>query len=127
MGSGISGKKKLVLVVEDEFLLRMDAALMIEEAGFDVLEAADADAAIAILETRFDIDVVFTDIDMPNGSMNGLKLAHAVRGRWPPIKIVTTSGHFQPKDEELPAGGRFISKPYHSRLVTETIRELIGQ
>ena len=68
-------RKKLVLVVEDDFLLRMDAVLMIEEAGFDVLEAANADDAIMILERRFDIDVVFTDIDMPNGSMNGLRLA----------------------------------------------------
>ena len=91
------------------------------------MEAANADDAIVILEKRFDIDVVFTDIDMPNGSMNGLRLAHAVRDRWPPIKIVTPSGQFQLRDEELPAGSKFIPKPYSSMLVNETIRELIEQ
>lgn len=112
MISETNRRKKLVLVVEDDFLLRMDAVLMIEEAGFDVLVAANADDAIMILERRFDIDVVFTDIDMPNGSMNGLRLAHAVRDRWPPIKIVTTSGQPRLKDEDLPYGSKFIPKPY---------------
>jgi CheY-like chemotaxis protein len=127
MISETNRRKKLVLVVEDDFLLRMDAVLMIEEAGFDVLEAANADDAIMILERRFDIDVVFTDIDMPNGSMNGLRLAHAVRDRWPPIKIVTTSGQLRLKDEDLPHGSKFIPKPYSVKLVNETIRELIQQ
>jgi CheY-like chemotaxis protein len=71
---------RLVLVVEDEPLLRMDAVDMIREAGFDVLEASNADEAILLLETRPYIEVMFTDIDMP-GSMNGIKLAHAVRNR----------------------------------------------
>ena len=83
-----------MLIVEDEFLLRMDAVDMIAAAGFEVVEAANADEAIEILEARRDITVVFTDIQMP-GSMDGLKLARAVRGRWPPIKIVATSGHLQ--------------------------------
>lgn len=74
-----------MLVVEDEPLLRMNAVDMIETAGFQVLEAGSADDAIAILEKRDDIRVVFTDIQIP-GSMDGLKLARAVRGRWPPIK-----------------------------------------
>ncbi len=81
----------MVLIVEDEFLLRMDAVDMIAAAGFEVIEAANADDAIEILEARRDITVVFTDIQMP-GSMDGLKLARAVRGRWPPIKIIATSG-----------------------------------
>ena len=89
MGTSCLEKRVIILVVEDDFLLRMDAVQMIEEAGFDVLEAANADEAIAILETRSDINVIFTDINMP-GSMDGLKLAHAVRGRWPPIKIIAT-------------------------------------
>ncbi len=81
-----------MLIVEDEFLLRIDAVDMIAGAGFEVVEAANADQAIEILESRRDITVVFTDIQMP-GSMDGLKLARAIRGRWPPIKIVATSGH----------------------------------
>ena len=92
MGSSAS-RRAVVLIVEDEFLLRVDAVDMIKAAGFDVVEAANADEAIEILESRRDITVVFTDIQMP-GSMDGLKLARAVRGRWPPIKIVATSGMF---------------------------------
>jgi CheY-like chemotaxis protein len=82
----------VILIVEDEFLLRIDSAAVIENAGFEVIEAANADEAIAILTARPDIHVVFTDIQMP-GSMDGLKLARFVRDRWPPIKIVATSSH----------------------------------
>jgi CheY-like chemotaxis protein len=81
--------RPVVLIVEDELLIRMDAIEMIECAGFDTLEAANADEAIAILSARPDIHVVFTDIQMP-GSMDGVKLAHFVRDRWPPIKIIAT-------------------------------------
>ena len=87
----VESKRPVVLIVEDEFLLRMEAAEMVKAAGFEAVEAANADQAIEILEARRDITVVFTDIQMP-GSMDGLKLARAVRGRWPPIKIVATSG-----------------------------------
>jgi two-component system, response regulator PdtaR len=113
----------LILVVEDDMLLRMNAAEMIEEAGFQVIEAADADEAIRFLESRGDIRIIFTDIDMP-GSMNGLKLAHAVANRWPPIRIVATSGHFNVRDGDLPPGGRFIPKPYRSNQVISALCEL---
>lgn len=82
----------VILIVEDEFLLRLDSAETIESAGFVVIQAANANEAIAILSARPDIHVVFTDIQMP-GSMDGLKLARFFRDRWPPIKIVATSGH----------------------------------
>jgi two-component system, response regulator PdtaR len=81
----------VILRVEDELLLRMDSAEMIENAGFEVVQAGNADEAKAILQARPAIHVVFTDIQMP-GSMHGLKLARFVRDRWPPIKIVATSG-----------------------------------
>jgi two-component system, response regulator PdtaR len=126
MRAATGEKRKLVLIVEDDALLRMDAMQMIEEAGFDVLEAANADDAISILEARSDIDVIFTDIDMPDGSMNGLKLAHAVKGRWPPVKIITTSGHFNVGHDDLPSGGEFIPKPYSFSEVTRTIHHLLG-
>lgn len=115
----------LVLVVEDDALLRMHAAEVIEEAGFTVLEAEGADEAIRLLESRTDIQIIFTDIDMP-GSMNGLKLAHAVANRWPPIRIVATSGHFHVRDGDLPAGGRFIAKPYRSNEIISALCELNG-
>ena len=117
--------RPVVLVVEDELLLRMHAAEMIAAAGFDVVEAASADHAINILESRRDIAVVFTDIQMP-GSMDGLKLARAVRGRWPPIKIIATSGHVIGRQEDLPEGGRFLHKPYNSVEVADVLRELIA-
>jgi CheY-like chemotaxis protein len=112
-----------VLIVEDEFLLRMEAVDMIAAAGFEVVEAADADQAIGILEYRRDITVVFTDIQMP-GSMDGLKLAQAIRGRWPPIKIVATSGRANIREPDLPEGGRFLPKPYSPRQVAGVLREL---
>jgi CheY-like chemotaxis protein len=117
-------RRSVVLIVEDEFLVRIDAADMIRAAGFEVVEAADADAAIEILERRSDIAVVFTDIQMP-GSMDGLKLARAVRGRWPPIKIIATSGSPNVGETELPEGGRFLPKPYVARQLTSVLREVI--
>jgi two-component system, response regulator PdtaR len=117
-----AASRQLVLVVEDEGLVRMNAVAMIEEAGFGVLEAADADEAIHILETRPDITVIFTDIEMP-GSMNGIRLAHAVRDRWPPIKIIATSGHYGFREGDLPTGGRFLPKPYTLWQISEALRE----
>ena len=119
----IESRRPVVLIVEDEFLLRMDAVDMIEAAGFEVVEAANADSAIEILEARPDITVIFTDIQMP-GSMDGVKLARAVRGRWPPIKIVATSGHVRVSETDLPEGGRFLAKPYSPAQVTGVLREL---
>ena len=114
---------KVVLVVEDDFLIRMHAVEMIADAGFDVVEAANADEAILILEARLDITIVFTDIQMP-GSMDGLKLAAAIRGRWPPIKIVATSGLVDVQSIDLPPGSRFLPKPYSPSQIVATLREL---
>lgn len=115
----------VVLIVEDEFLLRMHAAETIADAGFEVVEAASAREAIVILEARMDIAVVFTDIQMP-GSMDGLMLAAAIRGRWPPIKIVATSGFVGVGQNDLPEGSRFLQKPYRPEQIVATLRELTG-
>ena len=104
--------RQVVLIVEDEALVRMTAVDMIEEAGFEVLEATNADIA-----------VVFTDIEMP-GSMDGLRLAQAVRGRWPPIKIIATSGRYVVRDGDLPSGGLFLAKPYSSAQISSALRDL---
>ena len=117
--------RPVVLVVEDDILLRMDAADMVREAGFEAVEAGNADEAIEILERRFDIAVVFTDIQMP-GSMDGLKLAAAVRDRWPPIKIITASGRVHVGDDDIPSGSRFLPKPYSGREVAAHLRALTG-
>jgi two-component system, response regulator PdtaR len=113
----------VILIVEDEFLLRLDSAETIESAGFEVIQAANADEAIAILKGRPDIHVVFTDIQMP-GSMDGLKLARFVRDRWPPIKIVATSGRVMVGHDDLPAGSVFLPKPYRGAQVVTTLREM---
>jgi len=118
-----TSRRPVVLIVEDEFLLRMDAVEMIAGAGFEAVEAANADQAIGILESRRDITVVFTDIQMP-GSMDGLKLARAIRGRWPPIKIIATSGRANVREPDLPEGGRFLPKPYSPHQVAGVLREL---
>ena|ERR1700722_9180645 len=118
-------KRPVVLVVDDDLLILIGAVEMIETAGFDVVEAANADEAMEILEVRLDITVVFTDIQMP-GSMDGLKLAVAIRGRWPPIKIVATSSIVDVRKVDLPEGGRFLPKPYSSAEIVGALRELTG-
>jgi CheY-like chemotaxis protein len=118
-------KRTVVLVVEDDPLLRINAVEMIGDAGFDVVEAENADKAIAILETHPDIHVVFTDVEMP-GSMDGVKLANFVKGRWPPIKIVATSGFANVESDDLPEGSRFLPKPYQPEQIVATLRELTG-
>lgn len=123
MGQHQQLQRKPILVVEDEPLLRMMAIELVEEAGFDPVEARDADEAIAILEARTDIVIVFTDIDMP-GSMNGLKLAAAIRDRWPPIEIIITSGRFRLDDSSIPARTVFFPKPYSHGEVIATIKRM---
>ena len=114
----------LVLVVEDEFLLRMHAVSLLEEAGFDTLEAGSADEAIPLLESRKDIRIVFTDINLP-GSMDGLRLAHAIRHRWPPIELLLTSGHTRVGDDDMPDRGIFLGKPYDGGELIRTVRSLV--
>jgi len=118
--------RPVILIVEDELLIRMNAVAMIEEAGYDAIEATNADEAIAILEARLDIRLVFTDIQMP-GAMDGLKLAAAIRNRWPPIKIVATSGHHAIRDGELPEGSVFLQKPYNATTIGRVLNEMIFQ
>jgi CheY-like chemotaxis protein len=116
-------RNAIVLVVEDEPLVRMAAVDLVEEAGLEAIEAKNAEEAVRILETRTDIRIVFTDIDMP-GSMDGIKLAAAVRGRWPPIEIILTSGHYNIRDDEIPDRGVFIRKPYDPRKVIATLQRM---
>jgi two-component system, response regulator PdtaR len=101
----------IVLVVEDDALVRALAVEIVEDAGFVAIDAANAEEAVVILEGRGDIAMVFTDIDKP-GTMDGLKLAHAVRNRWPPIKIVMVSGKTHLSESELPSNSKFFAKPY---------------
>jgi CheY-like chemotaxis protein len=114
-----------ILIVEDEAFLLFAIADELREAGFDVLEATNADQAIRLLETRQNIAILFTDIDMP-GSMDGLRLSAAVRDRWPPIKIIVTSGKRRPAQDAMPSGGVFLPKPYAPETVAATIHGLLA-
>lgn len=120
----MSNLKAAVLVVEDEALIRLAALDLVESAGYEAVEATDADDAIRILEARADIRVVFTDVDMP-GTMDGLKLAHYVRDRWPPIRIVVASGMKIVAESQLPTGSRFFSKPYEEGSIVAALADLL--
>jgi two-component sensor histidine kinase/DNA-binding NarL/FixJ family response regulator len=121
-----STTKPTVLIVEDEMLLRMRAVDIVEDAGFTPLEAVNADDALAILESRSDIELLFTDIQMP-GTMNGLKLAHAVHERWPSIKIILVSGQVTPNEEDRPTDSRFFGKPVEVQQMIAELQGMIGR
>src|SRR5579864_1092656 len=112
-----------VLIVEDDELLKMLTVDMVQRAGFEVIQAENADEAMTILKARSDIALVLTDINMP-GSMDGFRLAHAVSDRWPRIKIIVTSSQV-PKGA-LPTGSRFFVKPYRGEAMISEIHSLIG-
>ena len=114
-----------ILVVEDEAMVLLDIVDQLQAEGYRVFEAVNADAAIALLEQEPSIRLLFTDMDIP-GSMDGLKLAAAVRDRWPPVKIIVTSGHHRVDIADMPDGGVFFSKPYRHAAVTESMRELLS-
>lgn len=115
-----------VLVVEDEMLLRMRAMDMVEDAGFTPVEAINADDALGILESRSDIELLFTDIQMP-GSMDGLKLAYAVHARWPLIKIILVSGQLKLTDDDKPADSRFFGKPLDVKQMIVEMQGMLGK
>jgi len=116
----------IVLVVEDEMLLRMRAVDMVEDAGYTSVEAVDADQAVAILESRSDIALLLTDIQMP-GSMDGLGLAHSVHERWPPIKIIMVSGQLKLANTDIPTDSRFFEKPFEAGEMIAEMQSMIGQ
>lgn len=116
---------RVVLVVEDEMLLRMRAVDMVEDAGYVPVEAVDADEALTILQSRSDIALLFSDIQMP-GSMSGLQLALAVHERWPRIKIILASGQLKLSQSEIPENSRFFGKPLDSVEMIAEIREMLG-
>ena len=115
-----------VLVVEDEMVLRMRAVDIVEDAGFTAVEAVNADEALAILESRSDITLLFSDIQMP-GTMDGLKLAHAVHERWPAIKIILVSGQVKVTDADKPADSVFIGKPLDVKQMVAELQAMVGK
>ena len=125
MSSSPANSSTNVLVVEDEMVLRMRAVDIVEDAGFTAVEAVNADEALSILESRSDISLLFSDIQMP-GSMDGLKLAHAVHDRWPSIKIILVSGQVKLSDADKPADSRFFGKPLEVKQMIAELQEMVG-
>ncbi|AXA41764.1 response regulator [Rhizobium leguminosarum] len=117
--------KAVVLVVEDSTIIRMSAVDLVLSAGYEALEACDADEAIRILESRNDIDLVFTDVQMP-GTMDGIKLSHYIRDRWPPVRLIVASGEAILEESNLPTGSRFFSKPYDNHAITDAMAHLLS-
>lgn len=117
--------KAVVLVVEDSTIIRMGAMDLVLAAGYEALEAHDADEAIRILESRDDIDLVFTDVHMP-GTMDGIKLSHYIRDRWPPVKLIVASGAAILEESSLPVGSKFFSKPYDDHTITDVMADLLS-
>ncbi len=108
-----------------EFRMVILVADFLDEAGFKVFEAVNADEAIAMLQAWPDVQAVVTDIEMP-GSMNGLGLARVVRERWPGVGVVVTSGRSQPGPDNVTDQVAFLRKPYLPKTVTQAIRKMAG-
>ncbi|QXQ07798.1 response regulator [Sphingosinicellaceae bacterium] len=116
-----SSARPVVLVVEDEALIRMGATALVQDLGYDFFEASSADEAITLLETHPQITIVFTDVQMA-GSMDGLQLASYARDRWPPLRFIIVSGNQIAAAHEIPEGALYFSKPYNAATVGEAIR-----
>ncbi|ABE39740.1 response regulator receiver [Rhodopseudomonas palustris BisB5] len=115
--------KAVILVVEDGTMIRMGALDLVLAAGYEALEARNADEAIRALETRDDVDLVFTDVQVP-GTMDGIKLSHYIRDRWPPVKLIVASGDAILEESSLPTGSRIFSKPYDEHTITDAMARL---
>ena len=113
------------LVVDDDFLIRSDAKQILEDAGFEVLEAHHGDAAYVLMEERHpDVVLLFTDVQMP-GTLDGFALARAVAASWPHVSIVVASGHAEPGPGSMPQKARFIAKPFSAEVVHDHLQEIL--
>jgi CheY-like chemotaxis protein len=120
-----TARTRTVLIVEDETLIRMDIADIIGGAGFTTLEAGSADEALEVLEQNTEIDLLFSDVDMP-GSMDGLELAKVVHERWPLIGLLLSSGNRSISQNDLPAGGAFLPKPWNEQALLNEIHAALA-
>lgn len=115
----------VILVVEDHPLIRLNALDLVRDAGFEAIGASNADEAISILEARSDVRLVFTDVEMP-GTMDGLKLAHYIRNRWPPVHLIVVSGKAIHEETGLPVNTKFFPKPYNDNVIVEELTRLLA-
>jgi CheY-like chemotaxis protein len=118
--------RPLILVVEDEALVRMTLVDVLEDAGFKVIEVVHADEALRVLKAVSDIQALVTDVEMPRGSINGFELARRVRTERQEIGILIASGRAAPKVGDLPDGALFIGKPVHPETLVRLLKTLLG-
>lgn len=123
MAQPLTPSQPAILVAEDNAILRLDVSELLREHGYTVVEAANADEAIKLMESRKDIRMLFTDIEMPPGC-DGLELAREVHNRWPKVLLVITSGRIEPTRDEIADDGTFIRKPYHVDDLLALIRKV---
>ena len=116
----------VVLVAEDEVLVRMMTVDVLEEAGCAVIETANAEAALAVLDQRSDVQVLVTDVEMPPGPLNGIDLARLTRDLFPHVGVVIVSGKVRPSPCDLPPGARFVPKPYSATKLTRVVQEVMA-
>lgn len=117
--------RAVVLVVEDQPLIRFNAVELVNSAGFEAIGAKNADEAIQILHARPDIHLVFTDVEMP-GTMDGIRLTHYIRTRWPKIYLIVASGQGIIAENHLPNGSKFFPKPYSDDSIVKEIKRMLG-
>jgi len=115
------------LIVENEAIICLELVSQLESMDLTALVARDADDAIALLDSHPEIEVLITDIRMQGGSMDGIRLAHHVRDRWPPVKIIVLSGHFNLELSDLPVDSLFLSKPYRPETLEEAVAQMINR
>jgi CheY-like chemotaxis protein len=115
-------RKPVILLVEDDVLVRFTTADILREGGFDVLEAVDASEALALLTTGHPLDLVITDIRMP-GRMDGVQLTAVIKNTRPNLPVALFSSHLERPDHEADV---FISKPYDPDRLVEVAKRLIG-
>jgi DNA-binding NtrC family response regulator len=120
-----SPKSPVVLVVDDEEIVRGNAVEMLRADGYEVIDAPDAAAALRLLEERSDVKVLFTDVNMP-GHLDGLQLARDVHERWPNVLLLITSGHDMLREADIPDDGRFLAKPYRLSALSGQVCHLLG-
>jgi CheY-like chemotaxis protein len=121
----VPDRKPVIIVSEDEFLVRMFTADFLDEAGFEVLEARNAHEALRLLESRPDVAAIVTDVEMP-GAIDGLELARRVRQGTPGIAVVIVSGRVRPAPHQVPSGAKFVSKPFEPSTVLGMLQDLMG-
>ena len=118
---------QVVVVAEDEWIIREIAVEVLTEAGFTVIEAADGASALsAIAQRSAEVSALFTDIRMP-GPIDGIELARRARALVPRLAILVASGHAMPHARELPLGSQFLAKPYSVREIPQHVRTLLGR